>query len=103
MVVSGHPIASKAGIDIMKKGGNAVDASIAVQLALAVVYPRAGNIAGGGFMVYRSTAGIIDALDYREKAPAKASRDMYLDENGNPTKLSLEGHLASGCRALWTD
>ena len=96
MVVSGHPIASKAGIDIMKKGGNAVDASIAVQLALAVVYPRAGNIAGGGFMVYRSTAGIIDALDYREKAPAKASRDMYLDENGNPTKLSLEGHLASG-------
>lgn len=96
MVVSGHPIASKAGIDIMKKGGNAVDASIAVQLALAVVYPRAGNIAGGGFMVYRSTAGIIDALDFREKAPAKASRDMYLDENGNPTKLSLEGHLASG-------
>lgn len=96
MVVSGHPLASKVGIEIMKQGGNAVDASIATQLALAVVYPRAGNIAGGGFMVYRSASGEINTLDYREKAPAAASKDMYLDSMGNPTRQSLEGHLASG-------
>lgn len=96
MVVSGHPLASKVGIEVMKQGGNAVDASIATQLALAVVYPRAGNIGGGGFMVYRSAAGEINTLDYREKAPAAASKDMYLDANGNPTRQSLEGHLASG-------
>ncbi|MEP7269677.1 MAG: gamma-glutamyltransferase [Saprospiraceae bacterium] len=96
MVVSGHPLASKAGIEIMKQGGNAVDASIAVQLMLAVVYPRAGNIGGGGFMVYRSAKGEIATLDYREKAPAAASKDMYLDTQGNPTRQSIEGHLASG-------
>ena len=96
MVVSGHPLASRVGIEILKQGGNAVDASIATQLALAVVYPRAGNIGGGGFMVYRSAAGEINTLDYREKAPAAAFKDMYLDANGNPTRQSLEGHLASG-------
>ena len=96
MVVSGHPLASKVGIEILKQGGNAVDASIATQLALAVVYPRAGNIGGGGFMVYRSAAGEINTLDYREKAPAAAFKDIYLDANGNPTRQSLEGHLASG-------
>ena len=64
MVVSGHPLASKVGIEVMKQGGNAVDASIATQLALAVVYTRAGNIGGGGFMVYRSAAGEINTLDF---------------------------------------
>ncbi len=85
------------GAQILKQGGNAVDASIAVQLALAVVYPGAGNIGGGGFMVARMQDGKTFTLDYRETAPAKARRDMYLDEKGNPqTNLSLSGHLASG-------
>ncbi len=97
MVVSAHPLASQVGIEILKKGGNAVDASIAVQLALAVTYPVAGNIGGGGFMVARFKDGSIDALDYREKAPASASRDMYLGETGEAIPdLSERGHLASG-------
>lgn len=97
MVVSAHPLASKAGVDILKKGGNAVDAAIAVQLALAVVYPSAGNIGGGGFMVYRSKTGETSCLDFREKAPAAAHRDMYLDSLGNVIpRLSLDGHLAAG-------
>ena len=96
-VVSAHPLASMVGIDILKQGGNAVDAAIATQLALAVVYPGAGNIGGGGFMVAHLKNGKNISLDYREKAPAKASRDMYLDEAGNPQmKLSQDGHLASG-------
>lgn len=96
-VVSAHPEASKVGVAIMKSGGNAVDAAIAVQFALAVVYPNAGNIGGGGFLVYRGKSGDTDALDYRETAPGKASRDMYLDEKGNPvTDKSLLGALASG-------
>jgi len=94
MVVSAHPEASQVGIDILKKGGNAVDAAVAVQFALAVVYPNAGNIGGGGFMVYRSAKGEINALDFREKAAAGASRDMYLDASGNPiVDKSLYGHL----------
>ena len=97
MVVSAHPLASQVGLDILKKGGNAVDASIAVQFALAVTYPVAGNIGGGGFMVARFADGSTDALDYREKAPAKASRDMYLGETGQPVEgLSTKGHLAGG-------
>ena len=97
MVVSAHPAASKVGLDILKMGGNAVDAAVAVQFALAVVYPSAGNIGGGGFMVYRSAQGDIAALDFREKAPGMASRDMYLDSVGNPiTAKSLYGHLAAG-------
>ncbi|TKB96393.1 gamma-glutamyltransferase [Pedobacter cryophilus] len=97
MVVSAHPIASKVGVEILKKGGNAVDAAVAVQFALAVVYPNAGNIGGGGFMVYRSSKGETNTLDFREKAPAAASKDMYLDSLGNPiTTLSLNGHLAAG-------
>lgn len=96
-VVSAHPLASKAGIEIMKKGGNAFDAAIATQLTLAVVYPGAGNIGGGGFLLAYTEKGKTIALDYREKAPAAASRDMYLDANGNAqTNLSLSGHLASG-------
>lgn len=96
-VVSGHPLASQVGTTILEKGGNAVDAAVAVQFALAVVYPRAGNIGGGGFLVYRSHDGSTDALDYREKAPAAANRDMYLDSIKNPIDgLSTKGHLAAG-------
>jgi gamma-glutamyltranspeptidase/glutathione hydrolase len=96
-VVSAHPLASKVGLSILKKGGNAIDAAIATQLALAVVYPGAGNIGGGGFMVARIQNGKLLTLDYREKAPAAASRDMYLDETGNAkTEISQNGHLASG-------
>jgi gamma-glutamyltranspeptidase / glutathione hydrolase len=96
-VVSAHALASDAGIEVMKMGGNAFDAAIATQLALAVVYPGAGNLGGGGFMVAHLKNGKNIALDYRESAPAKASRDMYLDSAGNPiTLLSMEGHLASG-------
>ncbi|MFN8252621.1 MAG: gamma-glutamyltransferase [Ferruginibacter sp.] len=96
-VVSAHPLASKAGLEILKQGGNAVDAAIATQLALAVVYPGAGNIGGGGFMVAHLKNGKNISIDYREKAPAKASRDMYLDAAGSPQlSLSQNGHLASG-------
>lgn len=86
MVASAHPIASQVGITILKKGGNAIDAAVATQFALAVVYPNAGNIGGGGFMVLRMNNGEINSLDFRETAPMKASRDMYLDENGNVIK-----------------
>lgn len=97
MVVSAHPLASKVGLDILKKGGNAIDAAVAVQFALAVVYPNAGNIGGGGFLVYRAYTGETAALDYREKAPSKAKRDMFLDESGAPiVDKSLFGHLAAG-------
>jgi gamma-glutamyltranspeptidase/glutathione hydrolase len=96
-IVTGHPLASEVGKKILAAGGNAVDAAVAVQFALAVVYPRAGNIGGGGFMVYRSSDGSTAALDYREKAPAAASRDMYLQEDGEPiSDLSTKGHLAAG-------
>ncbi len=97
MVVSAHKSATKAGLDILKKGGNAIDAAIAVQFALAVVYPEAGNIGGGGFLLLRKKNGDTDALDYREKAPAAATRNMYLDASGNIINgLSLYGHLAAG-------
>lgn len=97
MVVTAHPSASKVGLDILKKGGNAVDAAVAVQFALAVVYPSAGNLGGGGFMVYRSANGDVASIDFREKAPSLASRDMYLDSAGNPIMAkSVYGHLAAG-------
>lgn len=97
MVVSAHPLATQVGIDVLKMGGNAVDAAIAVQFALAVVYPQAGNIGGGGFMVYRSKSGVTDALDYREKAPAAAFEKMYQDSAGNvQTFKSRLGSLACG-------
>ena len=96
-VSSAHPLASAVGIEILKKGGNAFDASIATQLALAVVYPGAGNLGGGGFLVAHTEKGKSIAIDYREKAPGKASRNMYLDKDGNPQmNLSQHGHLASG-------
>ncbi|EPR71658.1 gamma-glutamyltransferase [Cyclobacterium qasimii] len=97
MVVSAHPLASEVGKEILLQGGNAVDAAIAVHMALAVVYPQAGNLGGGGFMVIREKNGAVHSLDYREKAPLGASRDMYLDEEGNPQpEISQNGHLASG-------
>jgi len=97
MVVTAHPLATQVGLEILKQGGNAIDAGIAVQFALAVVYPRAGNIGGGGFAVYREANGAVNSLDFREKAPSKGYRDMYLDENGEviPRK-SLDGALAVG-------
>jgi gamma-glutamyltranspeptidase/glutathione hydrolase len=96
-VVSAHPLATAAGVGLLKQGGNAFDAAIATQLALAVVYPAAGNIGGGGFMVAHTAKGRNITLDYREKAPAAATRDMYLDAAGNArTDLSQNGHLASG-------
>lgn len=97
MVVCAYPDASQAGLDILKKGGNAVDAAVAVQFALAVTHPQAGNIGGGGFMVYRSASGQTITLDFREMAPARASANMYLDSAGNviPDK-SLYTHQASG-------
>ena len=98
VVSAAHPLASKVGLDIIKQGGNAIDAAVAVQLALAVVYPRAGNLGGGGFLVYRSgNGGEIATLDFREKAPLSASRDMYLDAAGNVVAKKVQrGHLAAG-------
>jgi gamma-glutamyltranspeptidase len=96
MVVSGSPIASQVGADIIRRGGNAVDAAVAVGFALAVVHPEAGNIGGGGFMVIRMRDGNVSAIDYREVAPGAATRDMFLDLNGNPSDLSITGHLAAG-------
>ena len=97
MVVSAHPLASEVGSRILKQGGNAWDAAIAVQFALAVVYPVAGNIGGGGFAVFREKDGSVGSLDFREKAPLTAHRNMYLDDQGEVvTRGSLEGHLAAG-------
>ncbi len=96
-VSSAHPLASMVGAEVMKRGGNAFDAAIATQLVLAVVYPTAGNIGGGGFLLARKMNGELIGIDYREAAPEKANRDMYLDKNGNPQmNLSMAGHLAAG-------
>ena len=97
MVASAHPEASKVGVEIMKMGGNAIDAAVATHFALAVVFPFAGNLGGGGFAVIRDKSGKSYTLDFREKAPLKANRDMYLDAKGDVIQgLSLLGHLASG-------
>ncbi|MEP7251016.1 MAG: gamma-glutamyltransferase [Ginsengibacter sp.] len=96
-VVSAHTLASHVGVNILREGGNAIDAAIATQLTLAVVYPGAGNIGGGGFMIAHLNNGENIALDYRETAPSGATRDMYLDANGNPQMyLSQDGRLAAG-------
>lgn len=96
MVASNSALATEAGVEILKAGGNAVDAAVAVGFALAVAYPEAGNIGGGGYAVLRLADGATAALDYRETAPAAASRDMYIGPDGAPTDESLVGHRASG-------
>ncbi|HUH27932.1 gamma-glutamyltransferase [Gelidibacter sp.] len=97
MVVSAHPEATKVGMEILKQGGNAVDAMVGVHFALAVVYPSAGNLGGGGFMMYRQHDGEVFSLDFREKAPGTAFEEMYLDENGDVIEgESLYGPKASG-------
>src|SRR3982074_2730991 len=97
MVTTVQHNATDAGVEILKQGGNAVDAAVAVGFALAVTYPFAGNLGGGGFMLIRGKHGKPHLLDYREKAPAAASRDMYLDAQGNVVPgMSLIGYKASG-------
>ena len=97
MVVSAREEASRIGVEVLMKGGNAFDAAVAVHFALAVVYPQAGNIGGGGFMLARTTSGENIALDFRETAPAAAYKDMFLDQVGNVVpNLSTIGHLSSG-------
>jgi gamma-glutamyltranspeptidase/glutathione hydrolase len=97
MVASTSPIASEVGVEIMRKGGNAVDAAVAVGFALAVTWPSAGNLGGGGFLLYRAAEGESEIVDYRERAPLAASRDMYLDDEGRVIEsLSTDGYLASG-------
>ena len=96
MVVTAHRLASQVGVDILRRGGNAVDAAVAVGLALAVVYPEAGNIGGGGFMLVRKRDGSAAVIDFREKAPRASSGTMYLDSAGNVTDKSFDGALAAG-------
>ncbi|MDO3626987.1 gamma-glutamyltransferase [Mucilaginibacter sp. BT774] len=97
MVVCAYPDAAQVGLNILKRGGNAVDAAVAVQFALEVTHPEAGNIGGGGFMVFRSAKGETNTLDFREKAPADASQNMYLDSAGNVVPgMSISTHISSG-------
>jgi len=97
MVATVQPEASKAGVAIMQQGGNAVDAAVAIGFALAVVYPEAGNIGGGGFMLFRRPDGDTHFVDFREKAPAKATANMYLDSHGNVIPdMSVIGYKAIG-------
>ena len=96
MVVAQEPLAADVGLEVLKSGGNAVDAAVAVGFALSVTYPFAGNIGGGGFMLVRMADGQTKFIDFRERAPGKASRDMYLDAKGAPTRESLVGWRAAG-------
>src|SRR6202044_3459020 len=96
IVVSVHELASQAGVEIMQAGGNAVDAAVATGFTLAVVHPPAGNIGGGGFMLIRMADGKAHFIDYREKAPAAATRDMYLDGQGRV----IEGASEYGYKAI---
>src|SRR5205085_10481997 len=97
IVASTSPIASRVGAEVMQRGGNAIDAAVAVGLALAVTWPSAGNLGGGGFMMIRRASGETEIIDYRERAPLAASRDMYLDKDGNVIKdASTVGYRAIG-------
>ncbi len=96
MVVAGNSLAADIGVAVLQSGGNAVDAAVAIGFAMAVTYPYAGNLGGGGFMLVRFAGGRSTFIDFRESAPAKASRDMYLDAQGNPTRDSIEGWRSVG-------
>src|SRR5205809_189366 len=97
MVVAQEPLAADVGVEVLKSGGNAVDAAVAVGFALAVTHPYAGNLGGGGFMLIRLADGTASAIDYRETAPRAATRDMFLDENGAyDPKKSRDSGLAVG-------
>ena len=96
MVIAQEPIAADAGVAVLKSGGNAIDAAVAVGFALAVTHPFAGNIGGGGFMLVRLADGRTTFIDFRERAPERASHNMYLDATGKPTHDSVDGWLASG-------
>src|SRR5438105_11625321 len=96
MVVTVEPHATEVGVSVLKSGGNAIDAAVAVGFALAVTHPSAGNLGGGGFMLIRFADGRSTFIDFRERAPAKASRDMYLDASGKPTRESLDGWRSAG-------
>src|SRR5258707_6480619 len=96
IVVAQEPLAADVGVAVLKSGGNAVDAAVAVGFALAVTYPYAGNIGGGGFMLVRLADGRTTFIDFRERAPEKASHNMYLDADGKPTRDSIEGWRAAG-------
>jgi gamma-glutamyltranspeptidase/glutathione hydrolase len=96
MVVTRETHATRIGVEILRSGGNAVDAAVAVGLALAVTHPAAGNLGGGGFMLVRLADGATNFLDFRERAPAAATRDMYLDSSGNQTQDSRTGYRAAG-------
>src|SRR6476620_4148684 len=96
MVVADEPLAADVGVAVLKRGGNAVDAAVAVGFALAVTHPYAGNLGGGGFMLVRFADGRSTFIDFRERAPDKASRDMYLDAQGNPTRESVDGWRSVG-------
>src|SRR5579862_9411513 len=97
MVVTAHQLATRVGVDVLKRGGNAVDAAVAVGYAMAVVYPAAGNLGGGGFMTIQLADGRKTFIDFREKAPLAATANMYLDKDGNVIKgASTTGHLAVG-------
>ena len=96
MVTTGHPLATEVGRRILQQGGSAIDAAVAVAFALTAVLPAAGNIGGGGYIVYRDRSGEVSALDYREAAPAAAHRDMFVDAAGNPTGRSITGDLSAG-------
>ncbi|MGC4085623.1 MAG: gamma-glutamyltransferase [Vicinamibacterales bacterium] len=96
MVVAMESIATDVGVSVLQKGGNAIDAAVAVGFALAVTHPFAGNIGGGGYMLIRLADGRTTFIDFRERAPEKSTRDMYLDAKGNPTRDSIEGWRSSG-------
>src|SRR5579883_177137 len=96
MVVAQEPFAAEAGLQVLKNGGNAIDAAVAVGFALAVTHPFAGNLGGGGFMLIRLANGQTTFIDFRERAPEKSSHDMYLDANGKPTRDSIDGWRAPG-------
>src|SRR5665213_1278107 len=96
MVVADEPVATDVGVAVLKSGGNAVDAAVAVGFALSVTHPFAGNLGGGGFMLVRFADGRSTFIDFRERAPEKATRDMYLDAQGNPTQESVDGWRAVG-------